>query len=77
MDIEVLHLEDCPGFTVAVAMVQDVVASIGRKADIRMTLISDLNRADFAGSPTVLVNGKDIYYSSRASKTRLEEIEHE
>ncbi|HEY1216781.1 MAG TPA: DUF2703 domain-containing protein, partial [Bryobacteraceae bacterium] len=60
LDIEILHIEDCPGFPVAVAMVQDVVASMGRKADIRTTLISDPNLPGFAGSPTVLVNGKDI-----------------
>ena len=60
LDIEILYIEDCPGFLVALAAVQDIVASIGYRAEIRTTLISDAHRSSFAGSPTVLVNGKDI-----------------
>src|SRR4051794_6267695 len=60
LNIEILYIEDCPGFPVTVAAVQDVVAATGCRAEIRTTLISDPHRSDFGGSPTVLVNGKDV-----------------
>jgi hypothetical protein len=61
--IEVLHVEHCPNFPAALALVQRVRADLGLDAEIRTTMITDqasAERARFAGSPTVQVNGRDV-----------------
>jgi hypothetical protein len=61
--IEVLHVQDCPHYRQALALVQQVRAEVGIDAELRTTLIPDqaaAEQARFLGSPTVRVNGRDI-----------------
>jgi hypothetical protein len=61
--VEVLHVEHCPNFPAALALVERVVADLGVDAEIRTTMIGDqaaAERARFVGSPTVRVNGHDV-----------------
>jgi hypothetical protein len=61
--VEVLHVEHCPNFPAALALVQRVLAELGLDAEVQTTMISDqaaAERARFVGSPTVRVNGRDV-----------------
>ncbi|MDP9207422.1 MAG: hypothetical protein M3O65_02785 [Actinomycetota bacterium] len=61
--IEVLHVEHCPNFPAAVALVQRVAAELALDAEVRTTMIGDqaaAERAWFVGSPTVRVDGRDV-----------------
>jgi hypothetical protein len=61
--IEVLHVQDCPNYPRALALVQRVRAEEGIDAELRSTLITDQAAAEqacFLGSPTIRVNGRDI-----------------
>jgi hypothetical protein len=61
--VEVLYAEHCPNFPAALALVQRVAAELGLAVDVRTTMITDqaaAERAQFVGSPTVRVNGRDV-----------------
>jgi hypothetical protein len=61
--IEVLHIEGCPNYQGALALVERVRAELGIDAELRTTLISDEAAAEgarFPGSPTVRVDGLDV-----------------
>jgi hypothetical protein len=61
--IQVLHVQDCPNYPQALALVQQVRAEVGIDAELRTTLITDQAAAEearFLGSPTIRVNGRDI-----------------
>jgi hypothetical protein len=61
--IEVLHVQDCPNYPQALALVQRVRAEVGIDAELRTTLIPNqaaAEQARFPGSPTIRVNGRDI-----------------
>jgi hypothetical protein len=61
--IEVLYVQDCPAYQATLALVQRVRAELGIDAELRTSLIADqaaAERARFAGSPTVRVDGHDV-----------------
>lgn len=61
--VELLHVEHCPNFPAALALVQRVLAELGLNAEVRTAMITDqaaAERARFVGSPTVRVNGRDV-----------------
>jgi hypothetical protein len=61
--IEVLHLAGCPNYPKALALVERVRAELGIDAEVHTTLIADqaaAERAGFAGSPTIRVDGRDV-----------------
>ncbi|MEM6282291.1 MAG: DUF2703 domain-containing protein [Chloroflexota bacterium] len=63
MDIHFLYFEDCPSHDVALARLREVMAEEGIAAEIRITKVETEEEAEnrgFVGSPTILVNGKDI-----------------
>jgi hypothetical protein len=64
MRIDVLHIEDCPNWEAAGALIVEVANELGvADASPRFTLIrtaADAARVPFAGSPTVLIDGVDI-----------------
>lgn len=60
--IEVFSLPGCPGAEATLAVVRDVVAALAPEAgvrDVRLTE-AEATRRGFPGSPTVLVDGRDI-----------------
>src|SRR5690554_5395103 len=67
MDIQVLHIDDCPNWREAGALVTSALTSLGRDdIEVNYQLIDDpdtANRTGFAGSPTITVNGSDLFPS--------------
>ena len=63
MTINIISIPDCPNHALTVALVKAVIASAEIRADIREVLVTNLADAQdygFLGSPTVLVDGKDL-----------------
>lgn len=63
MKIEVLYFEGCPNHPPAVERVRQVVDRLGINAsvhEVEVTPNDDPAALKFLGSPTVLVNGRDI-----------------
>jgi hypothetical protein len=61
--IEVLHVEGCPNYRGALALVERVRAELSIDAELRTTLVRDqaaAEQARFAGSPTVRVDDRDV-----------------
>jgi hypothetical protein len=61
--VEVVHVEHCPNFPAALALVERVAAELGLAVDVRATMITDqaaAERVRFVGSPTVRVDGRDV-----------------
>jgi len=61
--VEVLHVEGCPHYPAALALVERVRAQLGIDAELRTTVVPDQAAAEqhrFAGSPTIRVDGYDV-----------------
>ena len=61
--IEVLYVQDCPHYPATLALVERVRAGLGVDTELRTSLIVDQAAADqaqFPGSPTVRVDGRDV-----------------
>jgi hypothetical protein len=63
MHIELLYFDGCPNWQATLADLRRVLQAMGQPSDVTLTLVStmaDAQRARFAGSPTVRVNGRDV-----------------
>jgi len=63
MKIQFLFWEDCPSHSEAWDRLHDVLRDLGVDAEVERIEVSTDNEArrwSFAGSPTILVNGRDI-----------------
>jgi len=63
MQVEFLYSEDCPSHDEALARLRQVLRDEAVEADIRVVRVEtdeDARRLRFMGSPTILVDGKDI-----------------
>jgi hypothetical protein len=59
--IEILIVDGCPHAVEAFELVQDVVREFGEEITVNKTVVVDqVQRTGFAGSPTILVNGRDV-----------------
>ena len=69
MKIEVLYFTGCPHAEAAIAEVERALRETKISADIRQTAFSEeaARARGFAGSPTILVNGKDVEESGENS----------
>lgn len=68
MKIEVLYFEGCPNHRPTVERVHEVVAMLGIEASVREIDVGpqdDPTVLKFLGSPTVLIDGRDIDPSKR------------
>jgi hypothetical protein len=65
MRIELLHIDDCPNSTQALERVEAALILLGRTdVEVHMRLLansSEIEDTGFAGSPTITVNGADIF----------------
>lgn len=65
MDVEVLHIDDCPNWTEAGQRLTAALTATGHAEEqIRYVLIDSATLAErhhFAGSPTLLVDGVDLF----------------
>jgi len=63
MKIEVLYLEDCPNYLLAMNRLRAVLRREGLPADVSEIEVKDAVAAkawNFLGSPTIRINGLDI-----------------
>jgi hypothetical protein len=63
MDIELLYWDGCPSHPEARELLEEVLASRGIDAEIRMTHVAtdaEAERRGFPGSPTIRIDGRDI-----------------
>jgi hypothetical protein len=58
--IELLHFEGCPGSAKALSILEEALAEDGISAEVKPVVIGSEDRFDSPGSPTILVNGKDL-----------------
>ncbi len=72
MRIEILHVEDCPNAAEAGERTRAALAAVGAKGrEIAYRLITEpaqLEGLDFAGSPTILLDGTDLFPSDGATR---------
>lgn len=71
MKIEILYILDCPWCVKTMGLVRKSLKELGVKADIEEILIDSEKKAgkyNFAGSPTIRINGEDI--QDEVSKAR-------
>jgi hypothetical protein len=74
MRITLMYWAECGSHREAIARIKEVLAEENLEADIEEIEVSseDLaRRPEFAGSPTILVDGEDIDPETRDSKGRL------
>jgi hypothetical protein len=65
MRLELLHIDECPNSDQARKRLEDALAAMGRedlKIHIRLLKTpSDIQGSGFAGSPTITVDGADVF----------------
>jgi hypothetical protein len=82
--IEVLYVQDCPHYPATLALVERIRAEVGIDTELRISLILDQAaavQAQFPGSPTVRVDGRDVEPGSESATEyilgcRLYRLEH-
>lgn len=66
--VEVLHIDDCPGWEIALRGVHEAVGILGRTdvvvAERALRTEAEVGATAFAGSPTILVDGEDLFPST-------------
>lgn len=71
MKIELLHIDDCPNSDRAHERLKQALVALGRsevKVDMRLLATpSDIAGSGFAGSPTITINGADIFPAGAAA----------
>ncbi len=65
MWIELLYFEGCPGFAPTLGILERVVAEEGLVAEIVPVALDPHDPRAFFGSPTVLVDGEDLFPTER------------
>ena len=68
MDARVLYFDECPGWRTAHERLREALTLIGRQ-DVPVTLVQvrsedDASASGFAGSPTILIDGVDVFPGS-------------
>ena len=72
MKVEVLYVSECPSHPAAVKLVRDVLVAQGVATHIHEVPVRDegmANELKFPGSPTILINGKDVTGESQTDKS--------
>ena len=71
MKLEVLHIDDCPGWEQAGERLRDALVAVGIDDTVVIYRVlrtaEDAAGVDFAGSPTVLLDGEDLFPSNQRS----------
>lgn len=82
MEIQFLYFEDCPSHEEALSRLRKVLKEEGIDTQISLKKVETAEQATtlhFAGSPTILINGRDIdpqphpYYALTCRAYRLED----
>ncbi|MBR21738.1 MAG: thioredoxin family protein [Microcella pacifica] len=71
MDVLILHIDECPNWREAGERVTEALTLVGaRGGDVDYRLVTETTVRDvpkFAGSPTILVDGHDLFPSEGAT----------
>ena len=71
MRLELLHIDECPNSAKAYERLEAALTALGRMdVEVHMRLLesaSDIKDTGFAGSPTITVNGADIFPNGASS----------
>lgn len=66
LEIELLYFEGCPGYNENLGILRKTVVEEGLSARVvPVVLRYDDNRPGFSGSPTILVDGEDLFAAGR------------
>jgi len=65
LKIELLYFEGCPGSTETLGILEWVIAEEGLAAEIVPVTPGSEDWSSFPGSPTILVNGEDLFPAER------------
>lgn len=68
MEVSVLHIDDCPNWVEAGSRLRTALNNVGA-SDTEVSFVTlhtreDASRVPFAGSPTILVDGEDLFPSN-------------
>jgi hypothetical protein len=74
--IELLHFQGCPGSAEALNILEEALTERGSSAEVTPVAIGPEDRPDSPGSPTILVNGEDLFLveerlGARAASCRI------
>jgi len=68
MDVAVLHIDDCPNWVEASSRLATALRNVGMPdtevSFVMLRTFEDASRVPFAGSPTIVVDGDDLFPSS-------------
>ncbi len=74
MKVEVLYFDGCPTYKMATKTLQTVLAEEGIEAEVELVAINsdeEAQRLRFPGSPTVRVDGRDLFPAPEREDWRL------
>jgi hypothetical protein len=74
MKVEVLYFDGCPTYRSAEKTLRDVLADKGMEADVELVAVNsseEAQRLRFPGSPTIRVDGRDLFPAPEREHWRL------
>ncbi len=74
MKVEVLYFDGCPTFRAAVKTLRRVLADEGVQAEVELVAVNtdkDARSLKFPGSPTIRVDGRDLFPAPEREDWRL------
>ena len=64
MKVEILYFDGCPSYRTAEKMLREVLTEQGIEAEVELVAVNtdeETERLRFPGSPTIRVNGEDLF----------------
>ena len=74
MKVEVLYFDGCPTYEAAAKTLRAVLAEVGLEAEVQLVAVNsdeEAGRLRFPGSPTIRVDGKDLFPVAEREDWRL------
>ncbi len=74
MDIEILYFDGCPTYQTAEQTLREIIAGEGITAYVGLVAVNtdeDAQRLKFPGSPTIRVDGQDLFPTPERQDYRL------
>ena len=71
MKVEVLYFGGCPSYVATETTLREVLGGLGMEAEVQMVAVEtdeEAGRLRFPGSPTVRVDGEDLFPASGAAE---------
>jgi hypothetical protein len=74
MKVEILYFDGCPTYETATKMLRAVLAEEGLEAEVQLVAVNsddEAGRLRFPGSPTIRVDGEDLFPVAGREEWRL------